>query len=113
MHEYSLVQALVGRVEAEARARGAVAVRRVRVRIGSVSGVDPDLFATAYQTFSPGTVCADAPLEVSRAAARWECGGCGRSIAAGELLRCPSCGIPARLAQGDEILLDQLELEVP
>jgi hydrogenase nickel incorporation protein HypA/HybF len=112
MHEYSLVQALVGRVAEEARARGAVAVRRVRVRIGDVSGVDPDLFATAYETFCPGTVCAGAPLEVSRTAARWECGGCGRSIAAGELLRCPTCGVPARLAQGDEILLDQLELEV-
>mgnify|MGYP007027456606 CR=1 FL=1 len=29
-----------------------------------------------------------------------------------ELLRCPACGAAARLASGDEIVLESLELEV-
>ena len=113
MHEYSIIQALVGQVQSQARARGAVAVHCVRVRLGELSGVDPALLATAYETFKPGTVCARATLELTAAKARWECGGCGRSIVRGERLQCPSCGVPARMVAGDEILLEQIDLEVP
>jgi hypothetical protein len=45
-------------------------------------------------------------------AARWSCPGCGRPIASGEILRCPDCLRPARLEAGDEILLEQIEMEV-
>ena len=31
----------------------------------------------------------------------------------GQVLRCSACGSPARLAGGDEIMLDRIELEVP
>jgi hydrogenase nickel incorporation protein HypA/HybF len=95
------------------QARGATAVRSVSVRLGELSGVDPALFATAYDTFSPQSSCAGSRLELSRIKARWECGGCGKSIAAGERLQCAACGVPARLVEGDELVLDRVELEVP
>ena len=57
MHEYSIVQSLVNRVEEEARARGATGVHRVGVRLGELSGVDPESLATAYHTFRVGTIC--------------------------------------------------------
>jgi Zn finger protein HypA/HybF involved in hydrogenase expression len=34
-------------------------------------------------------------------------------IQRGEVLTCPACELPARLSQGDEIMLDRIELEVP
>jgi hypothetical protein len=34
------------------------------------------------------------------------------SIPAGGPLRCRRCGVPARLAEGDEIMLDRIEMEV-
>ena len=40
MHEYSLMVALMERVEEEAAAHRALAVHRVRVRIGELSGID-------------------------------------------------------------------------
>ena len=46
-------------------------------------------------------------------AARWTCPAGHGDIARGRRLRCPPCARPARLAAGDEIVLDQLELEVP
>ncbi len=111
MHEYSLVQALVDRIEQEAKARDAVRVHAVRVRIGELAGVDSVLLATAYQTFTKGTICEGVPLELVSAPAQWECKSCLRAIAKGEKLQCPTCGSPARLVQGDEIVLDRLELE--
>ena len=114
MHEYSLVQSLVERVEQEARARGALAVHRLSVRVGELSGVDPELFRTAYETFREGTICARAPLTLTAVAATWSCPRCARPIPRGAVLRCPDCKDPARLDDGgDALTLDGIELEVP
>jgi len=43
----------------------------------------------------------------------WRCSRCDQPIAAGAVLRCPSCGRPARLASGDGIILERIEMEVP
>jgi hydrogenase nickel incorporation protein HypA/HybF len=113
MHEYSLMAALMERVEAEAAAHRALAVHRVRVRIGELSGVEPDLLESAFAIVRSGTICEGAALDIERVAARWACSGCRRPLPAGERLRCPACGEPAVLEAGDEIFLGQIELEVP
>jgi hydrogenase nickel incorporation protein HypA/HybF len=113
MHEYSIVGALLERVDAEARLRHATAVHRVRVRIGELSGVEVDLLTVAYDTFRERTICERAELDVQIVPARWECPDCGGSIPRGDLLRCRQCDVPARLAAGDEILLDRIEMEAP
>ena len=114
MHEYSLVQSLVGRVEALAQERKATAVHRLVVSVGELSGLDPGLFQTAYDTFRAGTICERAAMELREVPARWACPGCGREIARGEVLTCEACGMPARLSAGaDEILLETIEMEVP
>lgn len=112
MHEYSLIQSLVTRVEAEARSRSATTVHRLRVRIGELAGVDVDLFKTAYLTFRERTVCEQADLEVQVVPVAWACGACGGAIVPGRSLRCPSCQGWARLVAGDEIVLDRIEMEV-
>jgi hydrogenase nickel incorporation protein HypA/HybF len=111
MHEYSIVQALVDRIEHEARSRGARSVERVVVRIGDLSGVDAELLQTAYLTFRDRTVCEHAPLEIARVEAEWACTGCRRRIRDHSSLRC-GCGGAAQLLQGDEIVLESLEMEV-
>ena len=113
MHEYSIVHALIERADAEARARGASTVHGLSVRIGELSGVEVDLLTTAYATFRERTLCERADLHVQRVPARWECPQCGGSIVPGQLLRCAQCEVAARLAEGDEIVLDQIEMEVP
>jgi len=112
MHEYGLVGALIERVEAEARAHGAWQVARVHVGIGAMAGVDPELLARAYETFRERTVCAHAPLEVRRVAARWACPRCEGTLERGAILRCPQCGIPARLVEGEDLILERIELEM-
>jgi hydrogenase nickel incorporation protein HypA/HybF len=114
VHEYSLVENLVTRVEQEARRRQALSVHRLSVRIGELSGVDPELFQTAYETFRAGTICADAPLTLTRVAATWSCPRCKAAIARGAVLRCPSCEVPGQLDDGsDALTLDGIEMEVP
>jgi hydrogenase nickel incorporation protein HypA/HybF len=113
MHEYSIVQSLFDRIDEQAEAHGAQSVTRVRLRIGSLSGVEVELLESAYDLFRRGTVCENAELEVVFVEAVWGCRLCKESIPAGGALRCARCNQPARLLEGDEIILDQLELEVP
>jgi hydrogenase nickel incorporation protein HypA/HybF len=113
VHEWSIVESLLARVDEEARRRGAVRVHRLRVRLGALSGVEPALLASAYDAFRAGSVCATAPLEIVPSPARWTCRGCGADVPADGVLACPRCGAPARLAAGDEILLERIEMEVP
>ena len=114
MHEYSLVEALVRRVEEEARRRQALAVHGLSVRVGELAGVDAELFQTAYETFRAGTICERAPLALTRVPASWSCPRCAAPIAKGAILRCPACDVPARLDDGGGALtLDGIEMEVP
>ena len=111
MHEYSIVQSLVDSVAAAVGQR-AGAVSRVDVAIGELSGVDCGLLSTAFEVFRNGTLCEHASLTIDRIAARWECSHCGESVERGGFLRCAICNAAARLAAGDEIVLQRIELEV-
>jgi hydrogenase nickel incorporation protein HypA/HybF len=113
MHEYSLVQALLNCVEKEAQAHAALGVQRVVVRVGRMGGVEPSLLATAFAMSRTGTLCEHAELELRIEDVKWQCDVCGIEIAPGRALACPSCGWPARLARGDALVLEHLELEVP
>jgi hydrogenase nickel incorporation protein HypA/HybF len=113
VHEYSLVAELVERVLAEAAARKALAVHRVSLRVGSLSGVEPELLETAFEMCREGTLCSGARLDVVRVDARWVCASCEVEFPVGAVLTCASCGGVARLVAGGELVLDQIEMEVP
>ena len=113
MHEYSIVQSLLDRVEREAAAHGATAVHLLRLQIGEMSGVEVPLLRSAYETFTDRSICAQAELEIVPVPVRWGCPGCEHEVPAGAALRCGVCGGPARLVAGDEIVLERIEMEVP
>ncbi len=114
MHEYSLIQALIARVGQEARRQGALRVHSLTVRLGELSGVEPALLETAFALARGGTACEGAELRTERVAAVWSCPGCKKVFAAGEVLRCAACALPAALNDGaDALTLDRVELEVP
>lgn len=113
MHEWSIVEALLARVDEEVRARGASRVHRLRVRLGALSGVEPALLASAYDVFRAGTACAAAPLDLVTGGARWRCTRCEVEVPADGAFECPRCLGRAGLAAADEIVLERIEMEVP
>ena len=112
MHEYSIIQSLVDSVEAVAARHAGGSVHHLVVRIGDLAGVDRTLLQTAYDTFRAGTICEGADMTIERVEPRWECGHCHIEIPRGAILRCTICNLPARLAAGDEIILQRVEMEV-
>lgn len=113
MHEYSIVSALLERVQDEAKARRARGVTRVRVRIGEIAGVEVELLRTAFSLVRERTLCDRAELDIEIVPVQWACRRCESAPEPGARLICATCGEPVRLVSGDEIVLDRIELEVP
>ncbi len=113
MHELSVCQSLIAQVEAVALQHRARAVRSIRVSVGPLSGVDPDLLRRAYLLARAGTVAGSALLLIDRPPVRVRCQSCGcESEADVNHLVCARCGDwHTRLVSGDEMLLASVELD--
>jgi hydrogenase nickel incorporation protein HypA/HybF len=64
MHEAGLMQSALELAGGHARRAGAVAIRRVVLRVGALSGVEPDALRFAFEALAPGTPAAGATLEL-------------------------------------------------
>ena len=113
MHEYSIVQSLLDQCEQTAIANNATKVTKVIVKIGVMSGVEPDLLQTAFDTFKYGTICEECeyiqniqPIVVS-------CHKCNaQSTLSKHEYYCPKCkSIELDVIDGEDLMLMQLELE--
>lgn len=113
MHELSVCQALVRELDALARREHALRITRVVVRIGPLSGVEPQLLRQAYPLACAGTVADGAELILEDLPVRVQCESCGaESEAAVNRLVCGVCGdYRTRLLSGDEMLLAHVEIE--
>jgi hydrogenase nickel incorporation protein HypA/HybF len=112
VHEYSIVAAVIAQVDEQVVKHDAASVTLVRIRVGDLAGVEVVLLERAWDLFKEGTSCADARLDIRGEPARWTCRACEAPIETGAPLRCPSCGGVARLAAGDSLVLERIELEV-
>lgn len=101
--------AIVGR---EAGAHGASRVTRVVLRVGAISGVEPDALRFAFDALSPGTVAGGAELVIEIVPAQAHCAGCGRdfTVDGGYLFECPECrAFSGDVRSGRELELARLE----
>lgn len=114
MHELSVCQALIAQVENVAREQGRRNVLSVRVKIGPLSGVEPQLLEQAYATACLGTLAESACLLIDLSPVRIQCETCGaESDAQPNHLLCARCGdFHTRLVSGDELMLMGVEFSV-
>ena len=113
MHELAVAQALVEQVESVIDQHQANSAIAIRVRIGPLAGVVPDLLATAFPLAAAGSRMEHAELEFTHAPIRVHCRTCGAETeAAMNRLICGACGDwHTQVISGDELLLESVELE--
>lgn len=113
MHELSICQSMLSQIEAVGRENRATAVHRVKVQIGPLSGVEPQLLQQAFPIAVAGSIAEHAVLDIELLPIRIECQQCGgESEATANKLICGHCGHwQTRLLSGDEMLLASLELD--
>ena len=112
MHELSLCQNIIDQLQDLAQQHGAVAVARVEVQVGVLSGVEAQLLEQAFPFAAADTIAADARLVTEVVQPRVACAACGQeSAASASDLRCPACGSEqTRLVRGRELILARVEL---
>ena len=113
MHELAVAQALVEQVDAVIDQHGATKASLVRVRIGPLAGVVPELLASAFPLAAAGSRMEHAQLDFTHAPITVHCQTCGADTeAAMNRLICGACGDwHTRIVSGDELLLESVELE--
>jgi len=111
LHELSLATEIYKTARATVDARGPGRLDFVRVAIGELSAVEPELLVYAWEAVVADGPDAGARLEVEWHPARQTCPACGETAEReiGSWLRlCPKCGQPVRVEGGDELDLLQL-----
>mgnify|MGYP001050247502 FL=1 len=113
MHELAIAQALVEQVDAVIEQHQASSATSIRVRIGPLAGVVPELLATAFPLAAAGSRMEHAELEFVHAPIRVRCQTCGAETeAAMNRLLCGACGDwHTQVISGDELVLESVELE--
>lgn len=113
MHELSLVAGLFDTLEETAREHRAGKITLVRLKIGKLSGIVPDLLESAFDVYKKGTIAGEARLEIEEVPVRVRCRECGgeRLDAEGDF-SCLACGgRNVEILEGRELVVERIELE--
>ena len=113
MHELSIADALLERVQQEAARRSGVRVTRVGVRVGELSGVNIDALAFGFETLVRSTPWESLALDIEYCPRLQRCQSCGHEFPAPDsATRCPRCGAAnTECIGGEELDLAYLEVE--
>ena len=113
MHEFSIVQSLLDLCEDNAKANSATKVTKVTIKIGTLSGVEPELLKSAFDTFKDDGICKEALLEMNIQPVIIECKNCQEKSTLKKLeIACPRCQSDnITIIDGEEMFLMSLEME--
>lgn len=112
MHELAIAQSALKHVLSAAERAGAARIERIVLRIGALSGVDPEALRFAFAALLPASAAAGAALEFETPPAAARCRACGHEfepVAAG-LFECPRChALGAEISGGRELDLVRID----
>ncbi|GAA4389821.1 hydrogenase maturation nickel metallochaperone HypA/HybF [Tsukamurella soli] len=108
MHELAVAESVLDNVSAHT---GGSRVTVVRLRIGRLSGVEPDSLRFCFGLVTDGTPLDGAELVIEEPGGRLHCEDCGRDIARDDpILLCPCGSADVRVVSGRELQLISVEV---
>ncbi|HQF87198.1 MAG TPA: hydrogenase maturation nickel metallochaperone HypA [Acidobacteriota bacterium] len=112
MHEVSLAQDILAIIMASLKNRTFEKVVAVNLKIGPVSGVDPEALRFALAVVTENTPLAGADFRIETPPLRLECRDCRQQFAVADFaFSCPACGSNRiQLLAGDEMEVVNLEV---
>ncbi len=115
MHELGIANSVLEAVRAEAGRHPGARPLKVGVRVGALSGVDPDALSFCFESLVRGTELEPLALAIEQIPRRQRCRKCARTFAVEDYdVGCPHCGASdTQCIGGDELDLAYLEVEEP
>ena len=113
MHEYSLMQSLLEMISEELKSHPEYRLLAFTIKVGTLSGVEPELLKTAFEILKPGTPAEFAKMNIKYVPLICRCENCLNKYNVEDLnFECPRCkGSKITVLQGDDTILESLELE--
>lgn len=114
MHELSIVASLFETLEEKAKDNKAKKIISVRVKVGALSGVVPELLKTAFDIYKKDTIAEGAELFIEEVPLKVKCLKCGTEIIKDDFVFiCEECASSElKTLAGTELLLEKIELEL-
>jgi hydrogenase nickel incorporation protein HypA/HybF len=114
VHELSVVAGLFDLLEDLAREHKALKITLVKLRVGKLSGVVPELLESAFDVYRKGTIAEEARLEIEVVPVRVRCRACEGEAFMEDDFTCRGCGgRDIEILEGRELVVDKVELEIP
>jgi len=105
MHELSVAMEIIDIVEKEAAKRNLKRVEEIALKIGALTGVDPEALRFAFEASTLDTPLAGVKISIENIPVRGRCLSCGKAIEVKEFVFiCPYCGAGnLEINQGEEL----------
>ncbi len=113
MHELSIASAIVDRTRDVSEKNGNARVLKIALRIGEISGVEPDALRFGFEALCRDTPLQDTVLEIEFCRRKQRCNGCTAEFEPESFLTtCPRCGADDSVCiAGKELDVRFIELE--
>ena len=114
MHELSIIANLFEILEEKAREQKSRKIVSLKLQVGALSGVVPELLQSAFDMYRKDTLAEEAVMEIVTVPLQIECLECGAKLTHDDfILSCTRCGSPRiKTLAGTEMFLEKIELEV-
>lgn len=112
MHEVGIMQNTLEIALHHAAQQGASRIHQITLRVGDLSGVEPEALQFAFDVIVQGTLAEQATLTIDRVPARCYCPQCHQEFQPTDwIYACPHCEqVSADLRQGRELELASMEI---
>jgi len=113
MHEFGIIENIFKVIEKTAEDNGLSRISKVRLKIGKMRQVVPELMQNAFAIVSEQTIANGAVLEIEKVPIRMKCLTCGGEFMVREQeYICPECGsVRLETLSGQELVLESVEGE--
>lgn len=112
MHEVGIMEQTLAIALENAQRQNAKKIHRLKMRIGTISGVVPEALSFAFDVVTQGTIAENATLTIETVPVTCYCPNCQLNFEPEELIyQCPQCHqISRQILTGKEIELTSLEV---
>jgi hydrogenase nickel incorporation protein HypA/HybF len=113
VHELAIAQAILDRAQAASEHHGGGRVTKIGLRIGEISGVEPEALSFGIEVLSKDTPFAGLLLEIEQPRRKLRCAACATEFEPeGFAVACPTCQHPScECIAGTELDVTFIELE--
>jgi len=110
MHELSIAMEIITIVENEIAKHNLRGVAEINIRLGALTGVDPEALSFGFEAATIDTPLAGTKLDIKRIPVKGKCRSCEQAFSVNDFIfRCPYCdSADIEVIQGEELNIDYL-----